>query len=65
MSKTPPVRPEWCEDEHLEYLDALRASGKTNMFGATAFLVQKFHIRNGEARAILLYWMKTFGEEER
>lgn len=46
--------------EHFEYLDALRESGETNMFGAGAYLQDAFGIDKAEARAVLGSWMKTF-----
>jgi len=48
------------EKEHKEFLDALRESGKTNMFGAGRYLQERFHIEKKEAREILLEWIKTF-----
>lgn len=47
-------------DEHLKYLDRLRESGKTNMFGAAPYLQKKFGIDRKEAGQILLEWMRTF-----
>lgn len=56
-------RPQACTDEHLEYLDELRASGVTNMFGAAPYLKRAFRdLSKSEADAIVLYWMSTFGE---
>lgn len=50
-------------DEHLEYLDDLRESGETNMFGARPYLMAKFpDLSNDEAGKILTHWMHTFGE---
>lgn len=49
-------------DEHLEYLDLLRKSGVTNMFGAAEYLIGEFSISKIEAREILSYWMRTFSE---
>lgn len=58
-----PKRPSACTDEHLEYLDALRESGVTNMFGAAPFLQEAFdRLSRRDAREILSYWMATFGE---
>lgn len=49
--------------EHLEYLDELRESGETNMFGARPYLMQAFPELSGkEAADILSHWRKTFGE---
>lgn len=55
-------RPEIVTDKHLEYLDDLRESGETNMYGAGAWLVGRFDISKAEARVILSYWMASFGE---
>jgi hypothetical protein len=47
--------------EHLEFLDELRLSGKTNMFDAVRFLRKEFPaLTEFEARKVLVYWMKTF-----
>ncbi len=48
--------------EYFEYLDDLRESGVTNMFGAGAFLQENFGIDRREAGAVLSMWMKTFSE---
>lgn len=49
-------------EEHLEFLDDLRESGATNMYGATPYLVEEFGISIGEAIEILSHWMETFEE---
>ena len=47
--------------EHKEYLDDLRESGETNMYGATSYLVVEFpQLTNQEAKNILLEWMQSF-----
>ena len=46
--------------EHKKYLDSLRKSGETNMFGAGIYLQEEFGLDRREARKILLEWMKTF-----
>jgi len=43
--------------DYFEYLDELRLSGETNMFGAGAYLQQEFGLDRREARAILMEWM--------
>lgn len=58
-------RPAIVEDEHLEYLDKLRASGKTNMFGAGPFIRRAYGVSDSESHEILGYWMKTFSERRR
>jgi hypothetical protein len=56
-------RPDFVLDEHLEYLDDLRDSGDTNMFGARPYLMDEFpELESVEAGKILSYWMKSFGE---
>jgi hypothetical protein len=47
----------------LEDLDALRLVGVTNMFGAEPYLQTDFpELSRKQARAVLVYWMKTFSE---
>lgn len=56
-------KPEALHDQHLEYLDTLRESGVTNMFGAAPFLKAEFsELSKQDARQILQYWMKTFSD---
>jgi len=50
-------------EEHLQYLDELRESGDTNMYGARPWLMEEFWgLTKQEADVILSYWMKTFSE---
>jgi uncharacterized protein YciI len=53
-------KPDIVTQEHLDYLDRLRESGVTNMFGAGEYIEQEFSLSTGAARTILKYWMKTF-----
>lgn len=56
-------RPEIVDEEHLEYLDALRESGVTNMYGASQYLVEDFpELSESNVRAVLTYWMQSFLE---
>ena len=55
-------RPDFVEDEHLEYLDALRESGVTNMYGAGAYVQDEFNLQKHEAGKLVMYWMSTFEE---
>lgn len=61
-------KPEFCNEEelteYLAYLDDLRLSGKTNMYGAASYLQQEFDLSRKEAREILFYWMETFSERQ-
>lgn len=53
-------------EEHLQFLDNLRKSGVTNMFGGAAFLSRRFpELSKAEARQILAEWMDTFGERHK
>ena len=59
-------RPEIVEDQHLSYLDELRKSGETNMWGASAYLMVAYpELSKDQAGEVLIYWIKTFGKEER
>jgi len=55
-------RPEIAKDEHLIFLDNLRDSGQTNMFGAGDWLKVKFGLGREDASKILFYWMDSFEE---
>lgn len=54
-------RPEVVKDEHLEFLDDLRESAMVNMYSATPYLVENFDLSKESAKAVLCYWMETFG----
>lgn len=58
MRKTTPS-----EKEVMEYLNFLRESGATNMFGATPYVIEEFGLEKSEARRILSLWMKNFNDE--
>lgn len=56
-------REEFISNKHLEFLDVLRESGITNMFGARTFLMDEYsELKEKEAGIILNYWMSTFKE---
>ncbi len=51
------------KEEYFDFLDLLRETGVTNMFGATPYLTKEFpELTKNEARTILLEWMETFSE---
>ena len=50
--------------EFFEYLNELRDSGVTNMFGAAPYIVREFGTTKQEARDILLAWMSSFNENK-
>lgn len=54
-------RPEFVTEAMLEFLDELRESGPTNMYGATPYILMNFpDLEEDQAREVLLYWMHTF-----
>ena len=58
-------RPTFVTNDHLEFLDNLRDSGETNMFGGLPYLEAEFNLIRPVARQILMYWMDSFGKENR
>ena len=56
-------RPKYLTNEMLTYLDELRESGDTNMYGAVPFLRSEFsELNKFQAGDVLGYWMNTFAE---
>ncbi len=51
------------KDEVYDYLNALRESGITNMFGATPYIVDAFEIDKKEAKQWLSEWQKDFNPD--
>ena len=59
-------KPEGLTDNHLLFLDQLRRSAITNMFGATPYLLKAYpDLEDKKAREILAYWMETFCERHK
>jgi hypothetical protein len=52
------------QEEISKYLNELRKSGVTNMFGATPYIVREFNISEEDAKKALMYWMKNFKRNE-
>jgi hypothetical protein len=50
-------------NEYFEYLNTLRETGVTNMFGAAPYLQQAFGLSRHEARKVLAEWMNSFDKE--
>ena len=48
------------QDAVNDFLDALRDSGVTNMFGAVPYVQEAFDCTRAEASAFLSEWMRTF-----
>ena len=47
-------------ENYFAYLNALRESGITNMYGAAPHLQEEFNLSRVEARDIVLKWMESF-----
>jgi hypothetical protein len=53
------------KEEYFAFLEALRQSGRTNMFGAAPYLRKEWpELTRTEARDILLSWMDSFNEDK-
>ncbi len=52
-------------NQYFDYLEILRKSGVTNMFGAAPYLEQEFGLDRREARTILKQWMVQFHSTQR
>lgn len=57
-------KPPACTDAMLKFLDDLRESGQTNMYGAAPYLTDVFGLDRRDARAVLSYWMNTFSSRQ-
>ena len=49
---------------YFDYLDQLRESGITNMFGASPYLQEAFNLNRYEAKDVVLEWMQTFSARQ-
>lgn len=54
----------YTEDElkYFDWLEKLRVSGITNMFGASPYLAAAFNLGQREAYKILVKWMENYEE---
>lgn len=50
------------QEEVNLYLDALRAAGVVNMFGAAPYIEDTFDVDRRAAKDFLMEWMRTFSE---
>ena len=48
------------DQKYIDYLNALRESGITNMYGAGEYLMDTFDLPKVEASKILANWMSNF-----
>ena len=51
-------------NEYWNYLEELRRSGETNMFGAAPYLQTRFGITKSKAREILMDWMQNYNPDD-
>lgn len=51
---------EW--KDYYQYLEELRQSGATNMFGAAPYLAKAYPLALGEAIKILGSWMENYSQ---
>ena len=51
-------------EQYTQFLDELRDSGVTNMYGATPYLQEAFGLDKIEARMILIDWMENYGKRK-
>jgi len=49
-------------EDHFLYLDELRESGETNMFGAASYVESEFCLDAKVAMKYVAHWMETFKE---
>lgn len=52
------------ENKYWIFLEKLRRSGKTNMFGAAPFLMYEFGISKSKATKILCEWMDNYNSAD-
>lgn len=52
------------KEQYFEFLDDLRESGVTNMFGAGPYLQDAFGLSRLDARSIVIEWMETFSQRK-
>jgi len=53
------------EQRQFDYLEELRKSGDTNMYGASPYLQHAFNLDRKKAIAVLFKWMKLHDDPKR
>lgn len=46
------------------YLEWLRRTGQTNMFGAVPYLINEFGFNNEKAKEVLSDWMENYNSDD-
>lgn len=52
------------DNKYWIYLEQLRRSGETNMYGAAPYLEDEFGLDKHEARTILTDWMRNYNPDD-
>lgn len=47
-----------------DYLESLRQTGVTNMFGAGVYLEKRFGLSKKDAKKVLLEWMQSYQKDD-
>ena len=48
------------QTEYRQFLNQLRRSGVTNMYGASPYIAEAFDLSSSDARKVLGLWMEAF-----
>ena len=49
---------------YFDYLEKLRRSGRTNMYGAVPFLITECGLERREATNVLVSWMENYDHND-
>ena len=52
------------DNKYWLFLEDLRESGVTNMYGATPYLMEEFDLPRSDATKILTDWMKNYNPDD-
>ena len=52
------------DNKYWLYLERLRRSGVTNMYGASPYLMDEFGLRKNEAIKVLADWMRNYNRAD-
>lgn len=53
-----PIKEEW--EEYYKFLEALRRTGVCNMWGASIYITEAFHVSDKDAQNILCNWITNY-----
>ena len=53
-----PIKEEW--EEYYKFLEALRRTGVCNMWGASIYIEEAFHVSKSESQSILSNWISNY-----